>query len=136
MDRWVISDSNKGKWKISSGNFYGDKQVAKGLKTTQDAKFYAISASFDEDFNHKDKDFVVQFSVKFEQNIDCGGGYMKIMPPGFNPKNFNGDAVYNIMFGPDICGTDQKTHVILRYNNENHLITKSIQPKSDQLTRK
>lgn len=49
-----------------------------GIQTSQDAKFYGISAKFDEAFSNKDKDLVVQFSVKHEQTIDCGGGYVKV----------------------------------------------------------
>ncbi|KAJ3276639.1 hypothetical protein HDV01_004172 [Terramyces sp. JEL0728] len=136
LDRWVVSQSKDeyGKWEISSGKFHADKERSKALKTTQDAKFYAISAKFDEVFDHKDKDFIVQFSAKFEQNIDCGGGYVKIMPPGFNPEEFNGDTVYNIMFGPDICGNTKRVHAILNYKNENHLIKHQVLPGSDQLT--
>lgn len=48
-----------------------------GLKTTQDAKFYAMSASFDK-FSSEGKTLVVQFTVKHEQKIDCGGGYVKV----------------------------------------------------------
>ncbi|KAH6567878.1 hypothetical protein BASA62_005839 [Batrachochytrium salamandrivorans] len=107
---------------------------SKGLQTSNDARFYAISAPFDHELDNKDKPFVVQFSVKFEQNIDCGGGYVKIMPKPFDPKEFDGDTKYNIMFGPDICGKSKRTHVILSHKDENHLITKSIDPGSDQLT--
>lgn len=49
----------------------------KGLKTSQDAKFYANSASFDK-FSNKDKTLVVQFTVQHQQKIDCGGGYVKV----------------------------------------------------------
>jgi calreticulin len=49
-----------------------------GIQTSQDAKFYGISAKFDEAFSNKDKDLVIQFSVKHEQTIDCGGGYVKV----------------------------------------------------------
>lgn len=49
----------------------------KGLKTTQDAKFYALSASYDK-FSNEGKTLVVQFTVKHEQKIDCGGGYVKV----------------------------------------------------------
>jgi calreticulin len=56
------------------------------------------------------------------------------MPPGFKSEEFNGDTVYNIMFGPDVCGTERRTHAILNYKNENHLIKKSIAPKTDQMT--
>jgi calreticulin len=40
-----------------------------------------------------------------------------------------------MMFGPDICGSDKKTHVIFNYKDKNHLIKKTISPESDQLTR-
>ncbi|KAJ3314433.1 hypothetical protein HDV04_000415 [Boothiomyces sp. JEL0838] len=136
LDKWVVSQSKDdyGKWEISNGKFHADEERSKALKTTEDAKFYAISAKFDQVFDHKDKDFIVQFSAKFEQNIDCGGGYVKIMPPGFKPEEFNGDTVYNVMFGPDICGNNKKVHAILNYKNENHLIKKQVLPGSDQLT--
>ena len=45
-----------------------------GIQTSQDARFYAASASFDK-FSNADKTLVVQFTVKHEQKIDCGGGY-------------------------------------------------------------
>lgn len=83
--------------------------------------------------NSSDKDLVIQFSAKFEQDIDCGGGYVKLMPD-IDPKKFDGDTVYNVMFGPDICGFDKKTHVILNHKGTNHLTKKSITPGSDQMT--
>ena len=48
-----------------------------GIKTTQDAKFYAVSAAFDK-FSNEGKTVVIQFTVKHEQRIDCGGGYVKV----------------------------------------------------------
>ena len=48
-----------------------------GLKTSVDAHFYATSAKFDS-FSNRDKTIVVQFTVKHEQKIDCGGGYVKV----------------------------------------------------------
>lgn len=49
-----------------------------GIQTSEDAKFYALSAKFDQSFSNKDKELVIQFSVKHEQSIDCGGGYVKV----------------------------------------------------------
>ena len=51
--------------------------VSIGIKTTQDAKFYAVSAAFDK-FSNEGKTVVIQFTVKHEQRIDCGGGYVKV----------------------------------------------------------
>lgn len=67
-----------GKFELSYGKFFGDKVRDQGLKTSQDAKFYAISAKFPKKFSNKGKPLVVQFTIKHEQNIDCGGGYLKV----------------------------------------------------------
>ena len=48
-----------------------------GIQTSQNAKFYALSAEFDK-FSNEGKTVVVQFTVKHEQKIDCGGGYVKV----------------------------------------------------------
>ena len=57
-----------------------------------------------------------QFSAKHEQDLDCGGGYIKLLPASAKSKmkDFGGDTPYSVMFGPDICGfATKKTHVIL-----------------------
>jgi len=73
--------------------------------------------------------------VKHEQNIDCGGGYVKLLPAGIDLKDFQGGASeskYNIMFGPDICGSTKKTHFILAHGGVNHQIKKTIPCESDE----
>lgn len=135
-DRWVQSQdsSDYGVWKASAGKFYNDAEDDVGLQTSQDAKFYAISASFDE-FSNEGKDLYISFSVKHEQNIDCGGGYVKVFPAGLDQEKLNGDSVYNVMFGPDVCGGGtRKVHVILNYNGENVQVSKTIPCKFDTTT--
>jgi calreticulin len=138
--RWVKStakeaEGTQGKWEVSAGNFYGDAEEDKGLRTTEDARFYQISAEFPE-FSNKGKDLILQYTVKHEQKIDCGGGYIKILPgSGVDQKTFNGDTNYNIMFGPDICGSStRKVHVIFTKNGKNHLIKKEIPCETDEFT--
>jgi calreticulin len=138
--RWVFStfkesEGTQGKWEVSAGKFYGDAETDKGLRTTEDARFYQISAAFPE-FSNKGKSLVLQYSVKHEQNIDCGGGYIKILPKeGVDQKTFHGESPYNIMFGPDICGSStKKTHLIFNYKGKNHLIKKEIKAETDQFT--
>jgi len=111
--RWVQSknkekDGTAGKWELSAGKYYNDAEKDKGIKTTEDARFYHLSAEVPEQFSNKDKDLIVQYSVKHEQRIDCGGGYIKLLPSGLDQSDFNGDSAYNIMFGPDICGSSRK----------------------------
>lgn len=136
VSRWVNSKSKSdyGKFEISSGAFYGDVEKDKGLKTTQDAKFYAISSKFDS-FSNKGKTLVVQFTVKHEQKIDCGGGYVKLFPGTQDQTKMEGESPYNIMFGPDICGPGtKKVHVIFTYKGKNLLVKKDIRCKDDELT--
>lgn len=131
--RWVQSKSKNdfGKWKLTAGKFYNNEDEDKGLQTSQDARFYAISSKFDS-FSNKGKELVVQFSVKHEQNIDCGGGYVKLFPSTLDSTDMTGDSEYNIMFGPDICGPGtKKVHVIFQYKGNNLLIKKDIRCKDD-----
>jgi len=137
-DRWIVSDWKKsdgtsGVWDISAGKYYSDKDQDKGLHTSQDARFYAISSKMT-DFSNKDKTLVLQFRIKHEQNIDCGGGYVKILPSGLDQQTFNGESPYNIMFGPDICGSTKRIHVIFTYKGKNHLINKNLNCESDELS--
>lgn len=77
----------------------------------------------------------MQFSVKHEQNIDCGGGYLKVFDCSLEEKDMHGESPYLIMFGPDICGPGtKKVHVIFNYNGKNHLINKEIRCKDDVYT--
>jgi calreticulin len=121
-----------GKFVLSSGKFYGDKEKDQGIQTSQDAKFYATSASFDA-FSNEGKSVVVQFSVKHEQNIDCGGGYVKVMPPMDGTK-LDGESPYHIMFGPDICGATKKIHFIFGYKGQNLLWKKEPRCETDTLS--
>ncbi|KAL9234954.1 hypothetical protein vseg_009764 [Gypsophila vaccaria] len=136
--RWVKSDWKKdenmaGEWNFTSGKWNGDANN-KGIQTSEDYRFYAISAEYPE-FSNKDKTLVFQFSVKHEQKLDCGGGYMKLLSGDIDQKKFGGDSPYSIMFGPDICGySTKKVHAILTYNGTNHLIKKDVPCETDQLT--
>lgn len=64
-----------------------------GIQTSEDYRFYAISAEFPE-FSNKGKTLVFQFSVKHEQKLDCGGGYMKLLSGDVDQKKFGGDTPY------------------------------------------
>ncbi|NXR43261.1 CALR protein, partial [Zosterops hypoxanthus] len=157
--RWVESKHKPdyGRFVLTAGKFYGDADKDKGIQTSQDARFYALSSRF-EPFSNRDKTLVVQFTVKHEQNIDCGGGYVKLFPASLNQEDMHGDSEYNIMFGgcfilffspfkvistpffdslcyfyppgPDICGPGtKKVHVIFNYKGKNVLINKDIRCK-------
>jgi len=136
-DRWIQSThkgGDAGKFVLTAGKFYGDAEKDKGIQTSQDAKFYGLSTEF-KPVSNKDKPLVVQFTVKHEQNIDCGGGYVKLFDCKLDQTDMHGDSPYHIMFGPDICGPGtKKVHVIFTHKEKNHLIKKDIRCKDDVFT--
>jgi len=141
--KWTVptgwkSKSDLGEWVHTAGKWHGSADD-KGIQTSEDARFYGLSTKMDKPFNSSDgKDIVIQYSVKHEQDIDCGGAYIKLLPGGdnFDAVNFGGDSPYGIMFGPDICGSTKRTHVILHSEkkNDNLLISKDVSCEKDSLS--
>jgi calreticulin len=134
-DRWVQSTkkSDFGKLTTTAGATPGDAKINQGLQTSQDARFYSASTSVGSPIDNKDKELVVSLSVKHEQGIDCGGGYIKVAP-AFEGKDFHGETEYFMMFGPDICGYTKKIHLIFNYNGKNLLWKKEPRAEDDKLT--
>jgi calreticulin len=120
--RWVTSDmggkpaGELGEFKHTAGEHFGDA-ADKGIQTSEDARFYGLSAKMDSSFTNTNKELVVQMSVKHEQDLDCGGAYIKLLGPEVDQEKFGGETPYHVMFGPDICGGGtRKTHVIFGYD--------------------
>eukprot|EP00696_Hemimastix_kukwesjijk_P017325 gnl/Hemi2/5954_TR2070_c0_g1_i1.p1 gnl/Hemi2/5954_TR2070_c0_g1~~gnl/Hemi2/5954_TR2070_c0_g1_i1.p1 ORF type:complete len:428 (-),score=229.32 gnl/Hemi2/5954_TR2070_c0_g1_i1:328-1611(-) len=136
--KWVISSwkgsGQAGKWDLSAGDWYGDKQADQGLRTTEDARFYGISAKLAKPFTNKGRDLIFQFNIKHPQNIDCGGGYIKLAAADVAQADFGGPSPYYIMFGSDICGGTRKTHAIFNYKGKNLENKKNIRCETDQLS--
>merc|ERR1719408_692499 len=71
-------------------------------------------------FNH-DWHEAMECAAKFEKDVECGGGYLKIGPKMDDPSKSGDPTVYNIMFGPDKCGYTKRTHLIFNYKGKNVL---------------
>merc|ERR1712032_861858 len=67
------------------------------------------------------KDLIIQYQAKYEKDIECGGGYVKIGPKLSDATAFGDPTPYNIMFGPDKCGYTKRTHLIFNYKGKNVL---------------
>merc|ERR1712190_624691 len=72
-------------------------------------------------FSNAGKDLIVQYQAKYEKDVECGGGYLKIGPKMSDPTTFGDPTPYNIMFGPDKCGYTKRTHLIFNYKGKNVL---------------
>jgi len=142
--RWTPSTkwksaSDMGEWKAVAGKWNGGSETDLGIQTSPDARFFGLSAPLSKPYSSKDKkDLIIQYTVKHEQKIDCGGAYIKLLAGGnkFDAAKFGGDTPYKVMFGPDICGATKRTHVILNYppKKDNVLIKKDVSCETDELS--
>ena len=58
-----------------------------GIQTSEDYRFYAISAEYPE-FSNMEKTLVLQFTVKHEEKLVCSGGYIKLLGGDVDQKKF------------------------------------------------
>merc|ERR1712187_933000 len=71
--------------------------------------------------SNEGKDLIIQYQAKYEKDVECGGGYLKIGPKQDDLTAFGDPTSYNIMFGPDKCGYSKRTHLIFNYKGKNVL---------------
>merc|ERR1719352_1915393 len=117
---WKESEGNQGKWTTSAGKWNSDEKEDTGIYTSEDSKFFGMSANFDS-FSNKGKDMIIQYQAKYEKDVECGGGYVKLGPKQADMTTFGDPTPYNIMFGPDKCGYNKRTHLIFNYDGKNVL---------------
>merc|ERR1712100_972341 len=104
----------------SAGKWFNDEKEDQGIQTAEDSRFFGMSASF-ESFSNKGKELIIQYQAKYEKDIECGGGYVKVGPKMADATGFGDPTAYNIMFGPDKCGYNKRTHLIFSYKGKNVL---------------
>jgi len=117
---WKKSDGTQGTFVAATGKWFKDAAEDTGIQTSEDSRFFGTSASFDS-FSNDGKELIIQYQAKYEKDVECGGGYMKIGPKMDDPKAFGDPTPYNIMFGPDKCGYTKRTHLIFTYKGKNVL---------------
>jgi len=143
---WIRSASKKddvdedlakydGKWSIEpslDAILEGDL----GLVLKSKAKHSAISKRITKPFHFSDKKpLVVQYEVKFQNPLECGGAYVKLIAQdsSFKLDDFHDKTGFSVMFGPDKCGTENKYHFILRFKNPVSGIVHEHHAKKSQL---
>ncbi|KFD71758.1 hypothetical protein M514_13075 [Trichuris suis] len=90
-----------------------------GLIMKSAARHHAISSKLDRIFKFESAPLVLQYDVKFQEMMECGGGYVKLISHSKNVdlSQFNDKTSFTIMFGPDKCGPNAKVHLIIRLEN-------------------
>merc|ERR1712139_511281 len=130
VSKWKDSEGSAGTFKLNAGKWFADEEADKGIQTVEDSKFFGISASFPS-FSNKGKDLIIQYQAKYEKDVECGGGYVKIGPKMSDAPAFGDPTSYNIMFGPDKCGYNKRTHLIFNYKGKNVLKKSDLSYKQD-----
>ncbi|KAK3706297.1 hypothetical protein LTR37_012812 [Vermiconidia calcicola] len=127
--RWQRSSAKKenteedwqyiGTWSVEEPTVLRGIHGDKGLVLKDKAAHHAISAKFDEPISNKDDTLVVQYEVKLQGGLECGGAYMKLLQDNtqLHADEFSNASPYVIMFGPDKCGSTNKVHFIFRHKN-------------------
>ncbi|KAI9932866.1 hypothetical protein ASPWEDRAFT_33846 [Aspergillus wentii DTO 134E9] len=129
--RWTPSHAKKedskseedwayvGEWAVEEATVLNGMEGDKGLVVKNPAAHHAISAKFPKKIDNKGKTLVVQYEVKPQNSLVCGGAYMKILQENkkLHAEEFSNTSPYVIMFGPDKCGATNKVHFIFRHKN-------------------
>ncbi|XP_077973418.1 calnexin-like isoform X2 [Styela clava] len=129
INGWKISEAKKDGVDEEISKYNGRWEVVQpitplldgdlGLVLKDKARHHAISVDLSKPYEFDGEPFVMQYEVNFQNGIECGGGYVKLLSKteDVTLKTFNDKTPYTIMFGPDKCGEDYKLHFIFRHKN-------------------
>ncbi|TID16384.1 calreticulin precursor [Venturia nashicola] len=108
-----------GNWAVEEPHVLNGMVGDKGLVVKDKAAHHAISAIFKKPINPKKQPLVVQYEVKLQEGLECGGAYLKLLQENkkLHKEEFSNASPYIIMFGPDKCGATNKVHFIFRHKN-------------------
>lgn len=129
--RWTPSHAKKedsksdedwayvGEWSVEEPKVLPGMIGDKGLVLKNPAAHHAISAKFPQKIDNKGKTLVIQYEVKLQNGLECGGAYMKLLQDNaaLHADEFSNTSPYVIMFGPDKCGATNKVHFIFKHKN-------------------
>lgn len=110
-----------GSWKLESPylvpGFIDDLSLVLGSSQTRST----IARRLDREINLNGEKLVIQYEVKLQKMLECGGAYIKLLKVAEDnlTQYDHSKADHLLVFGPDSCGM---------YTNEIHLILKRTNP--------
>jgi calnexin len=130
--RWTPSHAKKedskseedwayvGEWSVEEPTALPGIVGDKGLVVKNAAAHHAISAKFPSVIDNKGKTLVVQYEVKLQNGLECGGAYMKLLRENkeLHAEEFSNTSPYVIMFGPDKCGATNKVSQEMAFSRD------------------
>uniref|UniRef100_K3XC77 Calnexin n=1 Tax=Globisporangium ultimum (strain ATCC 200006 / CBS 805.95 / DAOM BR144) TaxID=431595 RepID=K3XC77_GLOUD len=141
-EKYTNQEVSVDEYTVRTGHVSPDK----GLVLDAPAKHYGLAVKLDKplhiDGSEQNKELVVQYEVKLQKGLNCGGAYVKLLRANESTdfKTFSDDTPFVIMFGPDKCGSSDKVHFIFQHKSpvtgkyeEKHMMSPP-QIKSDRLS--
>eukprot|EP01033_Poteriospumella_lacustris_P008589 gene8589-6182_t len=98
-----------------------------GVQLTAEMKHYGFGSVFEKPIAFAPgEDLVIQYELKLEEALNCGGAYIKLLRETTDLASMDSQTPYTIMFGPDRCGGTNKVHFIVQHQ---HPVTKQWEEK-------
>jgi hypothetical protein len=72
-----LCSTHAGKWRYEKSEGHEDS----GLLVSEPAKKYAIAADLAEEVDPKDGTVVLQYDLRLQKGLECGGAYLKYLLP-------------------------------------------------------
>ncbi|KAJ2714505.1 hypothetical protein H4R19_001695 [Coemansia spiralis] len=131
-------DRYDGEWAVEDVVELAGVAGDRALVAKSEARHHAISAALEKPFDPAQRGLVLQYEVKLQSKLSCGGAYIKLLTAPVRGE-FSDATPYTVMFGPDKCG-DAKLHFIIRHRNPvsgnytEHHLTRPPVPPTDGLS--
>jgi calnexin len=119
--RWQVSTlpNVTGKWTIQETGSPQALPKEKMIYMNDRSSYYGLSTKFPFPLDLRGKTLVVQYEMRYQTPMECGGSYIKLFHnDNFEPETLGNETRYIIMFGPDKCGNDHKVHFIFRHKDK------------------
>lgn len=119
VDRWFVTNAQNytGEWRVNTSIspqcILGEKMLYMMTKKS----FHGVSSKLNQFFSVKNKTLVLQYEVRYQNNIECAGSYIKLFGKDFNAATLTNETRFILMFGPDHCDKSDKVHFILNVKN-------------------
>lgn len=120
--KWVYSyqrEFSSQSWIWGYGFVKPTLECDKSLVAEYPSTRYGIATLFDEPITMHEEDLIVQYEVRYQKGLECGGAYIKLLRDGTiqSAQDLTSTTPYVIMFGPDFCGGVNRVHVIIPHYN-------------------
>lgn len=89
--------STVGKWAVQEPKVFPGLKGDVGLVVTNPAAHHAISAPLSKPIDPAAETLVVQYEVKLQNGLECGGAYVKLLtesPEGVQAKEFSDKSAW------------------------------------------